>query len=257
VIAILENNPHGIDYKVFIATIPLITICPLINAVGSIEDRDEIIVKEWIVDPDNPAPIGRNEVREAIEIKCSYAKYYPHFLFTEYFEESIKHLNQNEVVHIDNYIRQYNGIIQEIIAEANAKIKAKRFYIVDIATKFSEMAFKRNNADPSYQFSAFFDTIARKVDTRYYKTTKEKKVTEGGLFSLDGVHPSAMGQGIIAYEFLKVMKKAGAYLGDPEKDIDWDLIYKNDDLLQNPIGLMHEIYDNIKIKKWLYKKLLF
>ena len=254
VIAIMENNPNKTDYKVFIATIPLVTICPLIKATAK-NGRDLIKIEEWEVDPNNPAPMDRKELSKSKITETSYGKYYPYFMFEDAFDINLKHLNQQDVIHIDNFIRRYNRIIQELVADANKKIGVKRFYLVDIASQFNKMALKRNNYNPSYEFPDYFSTCYPPVDTRYYGVTRDGIKKAGGLFSLDGVHPTAIGQALIAYEFLKVMQKAGSYTGDVSKSIDWKTIFESDTLYTKPIRILGEIYDNVNLKKWAYKKL--
>jgi hypothetical protein len=251
VVDIMEKGSH--NYKIFIGTVPLVTIVPLIKGVGGPQDRTEIKVTEWYVDQDNPAPTRKSQLAAPQELTPSYAKYYPYFAFADNFDMSLPHLNLTQALHVDNTIRQFNRIIQEIVAAANEKIGASRIYLVDISAALSKMALKRNNYAPVYEFPSFFDFAYPKVDTRYYSTTREGEIKAGGLFSLDGVHPSAVGQGLIAYEFLKVMKKAGSFTGVVENALDWATIFKSDDLLSNPIKLMSEIYDNIDLKKWLFK----
>ena len=72
---------------------------------------------------------------------------------------------------------------------------------------------------------------------------------QGGIFSLDGVHPTAIGQGLLAHEFLKVMRKAGVVADD----IDWRSIFRSDALYRTPIGLMQEIYEHEKLAEWVIK----
>lgn len=254
VIKIMEDNPNKTDYKVFIGTIPLVTICPLIKAV---EDygRTDIDIEEWIVNENNPAPDGINNVVKGTKDKVSYGKYYPYFLFEDTFDITLKHLNQRDVIHIDNCIRMYNKIIQEIVAEANKKIGAKRFCLVDLATALNNMALKRNNNNPKYKFPDYFEFCYPRVDSRYFGVTRDKEIKAGGLFSLDGVHPTAIGQGLIAFEFLKVMEKAKAFKGNPNLAINWKEIFESDTLYSNPIGLLGEIYDNANFKEWIYKKI--
>lgn len=74
------------------------------------------------------------------------------------------------------------------------------------------MAYKRNNGQPTYDFPDYFDFIYPMVNTKYYHTDSEGRVRQGGLFTLDGVHPSAISQGLLAYEFLKVMNAAGVVM---------------------------------------------
>jgi hypothetical protein len=254
VIEILKDKPN--DCKVFVATIPLVTICPLIKAVGEQIDRDNIKVMEWPVDFENPAPKNISELKKGQEVEYSYGKYYPYFPFADDFNINDPHLNRSDVVHIDNCIRKYNRIIQEIVCQANAKLNGDKFYLVDISQALSGMAVKRNNFNPSYIYPEYFQYIHPKVDTKYYGTTRNRDIKCGGIFSLDGVHPTAIGQGLIAYEFLKVMKIAGSFEGNPEEDINWNQIFENDELYQKPIGLLSEIYDNINFKKWLIQKII-
>ncbi len=44
--------------------------------------------------------------------------------------------------------------------------------------------------------------------TRFFRSGPEGR-TEGGLFSLDGVHPTTIAYGIVAQEVIKVMELAG------------------------------------------------
>lgn len=254
VVDIMQDNPHDIDYKVFIATIPLVTICPLIKAVAKFE-RTERSVEEWHVDKENPAPMDISELPPSVKYDVPYGKYYPYFLFEENFDITMDHLNQNQILHIDDCIRKYNRIIQEIVAEANKKVGGKRFFIVDIAKALSDMALKRNDYDPDYKFPEYFRYSYPKIDSRYYGVTRDGQIKAGGLFSLDGVHPTAIGHGLIAYEFLKVMKVAGSFSGDAENTINWKAIFESDTLYSNPIGLLGEIYDNPDFRKWIYKQL--
>jgi hypothetical protein len=255
VIDILEDNPNKVDYKVFIATIPLVTICPLIKAVGEQVDREEIKVTNWKVNPNNPAPLGISQLADGVDEFVSYAKYYPYFLFADDFNINVPHLNRTQVIHIDNCIRKYNRIIQELVAEANEKINSRRFYLVDTADALSSMALKRNNFNPTYDFPEYFKYSYPKVNTQYYGTTRDGKIKAGGIFSLDGVHPTAIGQGLIAYEFIKVMSKAGSYKGKVADAINWKKVFDSDTLYNQPIGLLGEIYDNIDLKKWLIEKI--
>jgi hypothetical protein len=251
VMEIMQNNPHQTDYKVFVGTVPLVTIAPLIKAAGNAQDRESIKVTEWRVDQANPAPMGRKELGKAQEETYLYGKHYPYFVFADTFHIKLPHLNLIQALHIDNTIRKYNQIIQELIADANEKLGAKRFYLVDIGSVLSDMALKRNAYMPPYKYPNFFDYVYPKIDTRYYGTTREGDIMSGGLFSLDGVHPTAIGQGLIAYEFLKVMKKAKVFTGNPETAIDWKSIFNSDTLYSDPIGLMSELYDNIELKEWI------
>lgn len=253
VIDILEDNPNGTDYKVFIGTVPLVTIAPITKAAGTM--RDDIEVTEWPVDKAKPAPMGLQDLREPLQKTYSYGKHYPYFLFADTFDIKDKHLNQTQILHIDNVIRRYNRIIQEQVALANQRLGKGRFYLVDIGSSLSEMAIKRNHANPVYQFPDYFQYIYPKVDVKYYGTDRKGRIQSGGIFSLDGVHPTAIGQGLIAWEFLKVMKTAGVSAANPDS-LNWKAIFDSDDLRRVPLKITQEIYDNIELKRFLLDKIL-
>jgi hypothetical protein len=75
------------------------------------------------------------------------------------------------------------------------------------------------------------------------------RLRQGGLSSLDGVHPSAIGHGLLAREFLKVMREAGVI---DDIELDWEMIFASDRLYSEPIKIMQEIYEHT----WLAEKLL-
>lgn len=220
------------DTKVFIATVPFVTILPLARGMG----------QEFEIN-------GRR-----------YFEYYTYFPYdsdklTDHPHLSV--LRLSEVLFIENTIRTYNEIIQTLVKEQNAKFKKKpRFHIVDICTAMDQIAFRRNHGVPSYKFPAYINNRYPKPDTRYYER-HPLQGAKGGLFSLDGVHPTAIGQGLIAHEFMKAMLDAGVK-GIPtttDKDgatipaLNWEQIYKDDVLYNNPIPLISDLFKHDRFKK--------
>jgi len=232
--AIMQNNKAK-DWKVFVGTIPLVTIAPLTKGVGETTDMGDE--------------------------KGIYYKYYTYFPFEEDFaRESGIHLTMQDAVHIDDCIRFYNETIVKVTDALNAKHgAAKRYYVVDISKSLREMAYKRNNGQPTYDFPDYFDFIYPMVNTKYYHADTDGRVRQGGLFSLDGVHPSAIGHGLLAFEFLKVMNAAGVtnnqgkVVNDGFTDDEWRVIFGNDTLYSKPITLMQEIYGKDDLAKHIVK----
>jgi hypothetical protein len=126
----------------------------------------------------------------------------------------------------------------------------QRYYIVDIGQVLQDIAFKRNRGLPPYQFPDYFRFVYPKVNTKYYHADTEGHLKQGGLFSLDGIHPTAIGHGIIAYEFLKVMQQAGIVA---DTTLDWPTVFTNDTLYTQPITVMHELYGYGDLAKHLIK----
>jgi hypothetical protein len=211
------------DWKVFVGTVPLVTIVPLAKGVG---DTTEVAGKGI------------------------YFKYYTYFPFEEEFARTTgMHLTMQDALHIDDCIRAYNAIIAEQAQELNDRHgPPARYHVVDIADALNRIAFKRNAGQPTYEFPAYFDFVHPRVNTKYYHADADGQLRQGGLFSLDGVHPSAIAHGLLAYEFLKVMRRAGV-VGDTE--LRWDEIFANDLLYTRPITIMQELYRKDELAKHL------
>ena len=84
----------------------------------------------------------------------------------------------------------------------------------------------------------------------YYHADVDGRLKQGGLFSLDGIHPTAIGHGLMAYEFLKVMNEAGVV---SDTNLDWRTIFANDTLYTQPIALMQELYGKDDLAKHIVK----
>jgi hypothetical protein len=131
----------------------------------------------------------------------------------------------------------------------NADHQEKRYHIVDIFQMFQDIALKRNAGEVKYDFPEYFDFVYPKVDTRYYHADPDGRLRQGGLSSLDGVHPSAIGHSLLAYEFLKVMREVSVV---DNIQLDWEAIFESDRLYSEPIIIMQELYEHT----WLAEKLL-
>lgn len=210
---IMKNNEKS-DWQVFVGNVPAVTIAPLAKGVGQCVRRAD------------PFKV----VRRAI-----YFKYYTYFMFEEdYAHTTERKLTREQAYSIDTYIASYNEIICKILAMLNGQYKKKRYHCVNINKAFVEAAYKRNDEEPPYQFPPELRQRHPMVDTRFYHATSERQVTQGGIFSLDGIHPSAIGQGLIAYEFLKVIND----VRKTNYTVDWDAVYRSDDLYMKPLQIM-------------------
>jgi hypothetical protein len=214
---IMEKNKSR-HWNVFIGTIPLVTIAPLAKGMGS--------------------PIH-------VPDRGIYYEHYTYFPFNEYFvHRAGRQLTAQQAIHIDNCIIAYNQTINALISQKNQlhlnRSGRSPYHVVDICKALNNMAWKRNNGQPPYQFPDFFNHINPQVDTKYYHADSEGRFCEGGIFSLDGIHPTAIGQGIIAHEFMKVMQSAGISFSN---SLNWKAIFESDELYNSPISLMPAIYD--------------
>jgi hypothetical protein len=225
------------DCEVFVGTVPPVTVAPLARGVGN-------------TSPEND-PFG-------VLGKAIYFERYTYFLFDlDYARRSRNSLSLKQVLDIDTTIAEYNRIIAAAVDRYNRKAKPKKgrkveYVLVDIADQLLRLAFKRNNGQPTYQLpqdlininQRLNQRVSRTINTVYYTVDRNAQMSAGGIFSLDGVHPTAIGHGLIAVEFLKSMKKSGV---NPVRSLDWNSIVASDSLYSNPISLMPELYDNTRI----------
>lgn len=203
------------DWHVFVGNVPAVTIAPLAKGVG--------------------ASVPAADPFEVLEGKAQYFEYYTYFLFdVDTARDTDFRLTFDEAYKIDTYIAAYNKIIKNSIDDKNALLDTERYHLVDINAALVKAAYKRNFGKPIYPFPDGMAQRPYHVDTRFYHATREGKLVEGGLFSLDGVHPSAIGQGLLAHEFMGVMNAARGL----DLSVDWDAVYRSDDLYSKPLRMM-------------------
>ena len=119
---------------------------------------------------------------------------------------------------IDSAIDDYNELIERTVA---AKRQAgKNWFLLEIAGLLDRLAARRYIEDPAARPS-WWDTVGGayplptpladlvpKVDSHFFSANSQGRI-QGGLFALDGVHPTTIGYGIIAQEVINVMHLAG------------------------------------------------
>lgn len=226
---ILRKNKSA-SWNVFIGTVPSVTAIPILNGLGEVKK---------------------------IEGKGLYYQYYTYFPFDEKFaRDSGKFLSQDDAIKIDDTISAYNKTIKELVLQFN-EIHLKEsgrapYHIVDLAERFNTMAWQRNEGKPTYSFPEAWKKWPHFPDARYYHADNNGSVVRGGLFTLDGIHPSVIAHGLLASEFRSVMEASGVSFS---RQIDWEAIRQNDTLYVKPITLMDELYRHQKLAHFVAKLL--
>lgn len=207
----------GQDTKVFVGTIPHVTIPPITQGIPPYQNR--------------------------------YFDYYARFFVNKKDFNSLlhKHITGTEAQRVDGRIDQFNATIRQVA-------QAKSWSLVDTGKILDELAVKRQAFEemPERPLREFYE--ARRIPDHpllsldpvpsvlRLKTTEQGQRTAGGLFSLDCVHPSTIGYGIIAEEFLRVMKSAGVSDADPTR-LNWKEIIAQDTLIQHPPVLWDDMME--------------
>jgi hypothetical protein len=168
------------------------------------------------------APIARGVARKV----APGSRYFPYYTRPWIDDETFNandhpRITENEARAIDSAIDQYNGAI--IGSVRDARTRGLDWYVLDLCGVLDRLAARRYIDDPAarppwwtpYELPAELRELSPPPDSRFFASGKQGR-TAGGLFSLDGVHPTTVGYGIIAQELIDVMQLAGVpfYLGD-------------------------------------------
>ena len=226
IIEAMQENKKA-DWKIYLGTVPLVTIAAMIEGFG--EER-------LVDDPRVPAGTAQKRFR--------YYQYYKYYGVNESTAlQTGKVMKFRDALFIDKVIINFNKSIEKIAREMNGQIGRKAFVVVDISNVLADMAWKRNSGMPSYQYPEELRWLFPPINTKFYDVNSNGDIVDGGIFSLDGIHPTVIGQGIIASEFLKSMIANGS--APSEAALNWAAIIKDDKLRQEPLKIINSL-----VNKW-------
>jgi hypothetical protein len=147
------------------------------------------------------------------------------------------HLTGIDAWAIDVIIDDYNRALESQVQ--GARRDGRDWRLVDICAVLDRLAVRRNvelAAAPSWWTPYPLPPEYDGLDTRFFGTDEAGKVQSGGLFGLDGVHPTTAGYGIVASEFIAVMEQAGVSfdVGPDGATVDFGRVIANDTLVDDP-----------------------
>lgn len=207
-------------------TVPNVTIAPLARGVGT--------------------KVGKGS---------RYFPYYtrPWITDTQFDPTHDPHLTADEVRAVDSAIDQYNGAITDLVRQARGSRDDPRdWYLFDVAGLLDQLAYRRYVDDPlarpewwqPYELPPQLRALDPVPDSRFLAGAEGRR-TRGGLFSLDGVHPTTIGYGIVAQELINVMNVAGVEFRRPDGtvrrgpvNVDFDRLLRRDTLVATPPGIL-------------------
>ncbi len=221
--------------RVFTATIPYVTIPPASRGINTGEPH-----------------------------KDGYFDYYTRFwVWDQAFDPELHpHITREDARELDQVVDAYNEIIHNVA-------KKNGWVVVPLNANITKLAKRRKSG--SYQIdypTEFIDALRRNPKTSYLVQGKNRssinsdyiqlddqtgKMTAGGIFSLDGLHPTTVGYGLIAHWFKEQMQEHGVRF---EHELDWDFIVGNDTLITDPPYLLIELRNVLRFlsmrpgKRW-------
>lgn len=206
--------------RVFVPTIPYVTIPPVCRGVNS----------------------------NLSSQRLGYFDYYTRFwIWDEEFDpDKHPHLTKDQAIHLDLTVDEFNSIIRRVAKEYD-------WHVVPMAKYVAAMARRRLGGETIRHYPPEFAEAMKKnpntsylvdeqgdvrISTEYLRLNDEGKIYKGGIFSLDGLHPTTIGYGLMAYVYYLTMKQAGVKFKRP---LDWDMIIQEDSLVTNPPLLLREL----------------
>ncbi|MCU0524844.1 MAG: hypothetical protein MUF72_08475 [Elainella sp. Prado103] len=208
---------------VIISTVPHVTIAPLARGVG-----------------EKIAPGSR---------------YFPYYTFPWFDNGSFNpqknpHITEQEARAIDSAIDQYNDFITASVRQARQE--GRNWYLFELSGLLDRVAYRRYLEDPAAQPS-WWDAVGGEYplpsplqrlnpipDSRFFQSDQTGR-KQGGIFSLDGIHPTTIGYGVVAQEIIQIMQLAGVkfYTANGAErlgavQIDFARLIQQDTLISNP-----------------------
>ena len=195
------------------------------------------------------APIARGW-RGKVQRGSRYFPYYvrPWVDDDDFDADRDEHLTDEEAQTVDSAIDAYNLTIIDTVRKARRD--GRDWYLLDLAAVLDSLATKRYIEDPAarppwwepYELPVELATLDPVPSTRFFESGPQGR-TEGGLFSLDGVHPTTIGYGIVAREVMRIMNhRAGVVFRTPtgqvrppdSVDVDFRRVLASDTPDQSP-----------------------
>jgi hypothetical protein len=234
----LVRSLRGIGAQhVVLATVPSVTIVPIAHGTPAKIRADsryfEYYTRPWIADddfePDRDPNITAAEARA-----------------------------------IDSAIDAYNEMI--IASVAAARRDGLDWYVLEVGGVLDRLATRRYVQSPQaqppwwtpYPLPPSLAGLDPVPDTTFFRSGPGGR-TAGGLFSLDGVHPTTTAYGIVAQEVIKVMELAGVVFADRDGKprlgpvvVDFDRLLAADTLLGSPPAA---VGNTLSLLGWLDERL--
>jgi len=229
----------------------------LVKAVKSIDARHVIVAT---VPQVTIAPIARGW-RGKVRRGSRFFPYYirPWINDADFDVARDQHLTESEARQIDSAIDAYNATI--IGSVRAARREGRDWYLFDLGGLLDRLASRRYVEDPAarppwwkpYELPPELDALTPVPNTGFFRSGPDGR-TDGGLFSLDGVHPTTIGYGVIARELIRIMNdhagvqfftQDGAVRAPESVGVDFGRVLASDSLLSRPPRALSSTLDLI------------
>lgn len=200
-------------------------------------------------------PVSRGVNEDKSRPTKGYFDYYTRFWIwdSDFDPGKHSHLTKQEAIKLDKTVDEYNKSIRKIAKEYGWIVVPVNTYVSGIARRrqmgklhisypedFSK-AMQRNEAT-AHLMEDPQDPLLSTEYLRVHRNTG--KVYKGGIFSLDGIHPTTIGYGLMAHLYYEKMKESGVKF---QKPLDWDHIIASDTLVTDPPYMLNSLRELLKV----------
>ncbi|OKH17952.1 hypothetical protein NIES593_22595 [Hydrococcus rivularis NIES-593] len=208
-----------------------------------------------------PFARGVSENGQKIQPGSRYFPFYvPIWLENTFNPNNRRHprLTANQARGIDSAIDKYNEYIVATVREGRRQ--GKDWYLLETAGLLDRLAVRRYIEDwiarpnwwTEYPLPEPLKNLNPQPTSLFFKSNQQGR-QQGGLFSLDGIHPTTIGYGILAQEIINIMQLAGVEFYESDGitkktgkiEIDFARLIKEDTLISKPPAAVSAILDSI------------
>jgi hypothetical protein len=146
------------------------------------------------------------------------------------------HITGEQARAVDIAIDAYNDAITDVVGRA--RDRGRDWYLFELSGVLDRLASRRFIEDPAarppwwtpYPLPPALAALEPVPDSYFLTGDGRGGRATGGLFSLDGVHPTTVGYGLVAQELIAIMRLAGVSSGD----VDFEWLIEQDTLVTAP-----------------------
>ncbi|MEO6122617.1 MAG: hypothetical protein ABIR32_02830 [Ilumatobacteraceae bacterium] len=205
--------------RVVLATVPHVTVAPIAKGVNTDPKRRG---KKW-------------------EDGSRYFPYYcdPWIEEKDFRPDRHRHITHQQARAIDSAIDQYNVTIVDAVRAARKQ--GRQWFVLDLCGLLDGLAYRRYEKDSKAaadnQWVPYeLPKPIEHLDSRFFRSDRSGRL-QGGLFGLDGIHPTTSAYGVVAHELLQVLAVAGV----TSKPIDFTALLARDTLNSDPPALVNSM----------------
>lgn len=231
---------------VILSTVPHVTIAPITRGVSNLRFNGE-----------------SRKVRPGSRYFPFYTR--PWISDTDFNPNFHPNITEQQARAIDSAIDQYNEAIASAVK--SAREEGRDWYLFDMCGMLDRLASRRYIEDPAarpfwwenvggaYPLPDELKKLSPDIDSHFFTSGASGRI-QGGIFALDGVHPTTVGYGLIAQEIINIQRLAGVTFRQPDGitervepvGVDYNRLIARDTLISDP---PRSLSSDLKLIGWL------